>query len=128
VVGVPTATLKPELEQANPPGERNFGLFRSALLSPSPVEAFMHLYHVLLMLCEDTQLKLEAFIFGQDPAVPRTQHPKKKKGIMETIYSRLRNELAHPRPGVDIATTKADMANWLGGLRDLTKKAIELNS
>jgi len=127
VLGVPPATLKLELEQSSPPGERNFSLFRSALMSPSPVEAFMHLYNLLLMLYNDSHADLDAFVVGQDPAVPQTQHPKTKAGVMETVYTRLRNEFAHIRPGVNIATTKADMANRLGGLRDLTKKAIELN-
>jgi hypothetical protein len=48
-LSVPPATLKQELEQVSPLGERNFSLFRSALLSPSPVEAFMHLYNLLPM-------------------------------------------------------------------------------
>ena len=87
----------------------------------------MHLYNLFLMLYNDSQADVDAFIVGQDPSVPQTQHPKKKAGVMETVYTRLRNEFAHIRPGVNIATTKADMANRLGGLRDLTKKAIELN-
>src|SRR5207248_10226612 len=110
VFGGPPATLKPELEQASPPGERHFSLFRSALLSPSPVEAFMHLYNLLLMLYHDSQADVDAFIVGQDPAVPQTQHPMKKAGVMETVYTRLRNEFAHTRPGVNITTTKGDMA------------------
>jgi len=46
---------------------------------------------------------------------------------METVYTRLRNELAHKRAGVNIDNTKAEMANRLGGLIALTKRAIELH-
>ncbi len=53
VVSTPAARLKAELEQASPPGEQYFGLLRSARQSGSPVEEFMHLYHVLLMLFND---------------------------------------------------------------------------
>src|SRR5262245_36263134 len=50
VHGLSAVVLKKELEQASPPGENNFGLFRSARQSMSPVEEFMHLYNILLML------------------------------------------------------------------------------
>jgi hypothetical protein len=127
VIRVPPATLKPKLEQAAPPGERYYDLYRSALLSTSPVEAFMHLYNLLLMLYSDSQSNVDTFIVAQDPAVPRTQHPKKKAGVMETVYTRLRNEFAHPRPGVNLASTKVEMAQRFNPLRDLVKKAIELH-
>lgn len=127
IVGIPTARLKTELEQASPPGEHNFGLFRSARQSMSPVEEFMHLYHILLMLLNDSQADVDAFIIGEDPAVPQTQHPLKGPGVTETVYTRLRNELAHKRAGVNLHNTKAEMANRLGGLIALTKRAIELH-
>jgi len=127
VVGVPAARLKTELEQASPPGEGNFGLFRSARLSMSPMEEFMHLYHTLLMLFNDSQAAVDAFIRGEDPVVPQTQHPLKGPGVMETIYTRLRNELAHKRAGVNLHNTKTEMAERLGGLIALTKRAIELH-
>jgi hypothetical protein len=123
-ISISPAELRQELEHSNPPGERYFGLFRSAILSPSPVEAFMHVYNLLLMLHNDSQADLDAFIVSQDPSVPQTQAPKRKPGVMETIYTRLRNEFAHTRQGVNLATTKADMAGWLGRLRGLTQRAI----
>jgi len=46
---------------------------------------------------------------------------------METVYTRLRNEFAHKRAGVDLQKTKAGMADKLGGLRTLAKRAIELS-
>lgn len=45
---------------------------------------------------------------------------------METVYTRLRNELAHRRLGVNIETTKTEMASRLNGLRAVTKMAIQL--
>ena len=95
------------------PGERNFGLFRSARQSMSPVEEFMHLYHILVMLFNDSQADVDAFIVGQDSAVPQTQHHFKAPGVKETVYTRLRNELAHNRLGVNLDNTKAEMANRL---------------
>jgi hypothetical protein len=127
VVGVPAARIKTELEQASPPGERNFGLLRSARQSMSPVEDFMQLYNILLMLSNDSQAEVDAFILGEGAAVPQTQHPLRGPGVMETVYTRLRNELAHPRAGVNLHNTKAEMANRLGELVALTKRAIELH-
>ncbi len=129
VIGIPAARLKTELEQATPPGEQNFGLFRSARQSMSSVEEFMHLYHILLMLSNDSQANVDAFILGEDPAVPQTPGPRPRKGppVMETVYTRLRNEFAHKRAGVNLDNTKAEMADRLGGLIALTKRAIELH-
>jgi hypothetical protein len=103
-VGLSAAHLKTELEQVSPPGEHNFGLYRSALQSTSPVEEFMHLYHILLMLFppDERQADVDAFIVHEEPGVQQTQHPVKGPGFMETVYSRLRNELAHKRAGVNL--------------------------
>ncbi len=126
-VGLGAATLKNELEQPTLPGEQYYGLLRSARQSGSPVEEYMHLYNLLLMLHNDLQNDVDRFIVGHDPAVPQTQHPKKRVGVMETVYTRLRNEFAHKRNGVDLATTKEEMVDRLGGLLTLVRRAIELN-
>ena len=86
----------------------------------------MHLYNLLLMMFNDKQADVDAFIVGEEPAVPRTQRPNKSAGVMETVYTRLRNEFAHKRAGVNLEDTKTEMANRVGGLVTLTKRAIEL--
>jgi hypothetical protein len=123
-VGLSAEQIKRELEQATPPGERNYGLFRSARQSVGPVEEFMHLYNILLMLFNDRQADVDNFIVGEDHAVLQTPSPR-TLGLMETDYTRLRNELAHPRVGVDLDDTKAQMASRLGALITLVKRAIE---
>jgi hypothetical protein len=124
------AELKTVLTQASPPGKRYYGLFRAARQSLSPVEEFMHLYHILLMLCnqqyqDEKQWRVEDFIKSEDPNVPETPDPRDPK-VMETVYTRLRNEFGHRRVGVDLDKTKSEMATHLGGLMALTKRAIEL--
>ncbi len=127
-VGIPSGPLKTELEQASPPpGEHNFALFRSALVSSSPVEKFMHNYSILLMLYNDRQADVDAFIVSENPAVPQTQHPLKATGALETAFTRLRNELGHRRPGVNIDDTKAEMAQRVDELTRLVRRAIELH-
>ena len=134
VIHIPADQLKIELEREKAPGEHNYGLFQSARQSMGPVEEFMHLYHILLMLYNDWQNEVDAFILSEDPSVPQTQQPPKpprgqrrQAPGMETVYTRLRNEFAHKRANVDLEQTKAEMARRLGDLRMLTKRAIELH-
>ncbi len=125
-MGLQPNQLRPALETATPPGEKCFGMFRSALQSESPVEAFMSLYQILMMIYGDDQADLNAFIVSEEPGVVQTQHPKKRVGVREPDYSRMRNELAHDRQ-VNLDDTKNEMKNRLGGLIAITKRAIELN-
>jgi hypothetical protein len=119
--------LKAVLEAATHPGERNFGALRSARLSVGSVEEYMHLYAILLELFGDAQNDVDAFIRTVEPNVAQSQHPKRAAGVMETVYTRLRNELAHRRPGADIEQTKKDMAAKVADLRGIVKEAIRLN-
>jgi hypothetical protein len=129
--GLSSSRLKTELEQTAPPGERNFGLFRSARQSTSPVEEFMHLYNLMLMFFDDSrpgaQARLDEFIRREEPGVTSTPDPRRPR-VHETVYTRLRNEFAHKRPGVNLDDTKAAMKRNLGSLIALTKRAIESHS
>jgi len=79
------------------------------------------------MIRGDDQKLVETFIISEDPAVPQTKDPREWKDQMETVYTRLRNEFAHRRAGVNLETTKSEMAERIGGLRALVKRAIELD-
>ena len=91
----------------------------------------MSLYQILLMIFSDTQDFVDDFIEQHDPNVPQEVKPSrpkkttKRKRLKETVYTRLRNEFAHKRDGVDIQRTKAELADWLCRLIALTKRAIE---
>jgi hypothetical protein len=131
VPGIDPAQLKAKLEQASPPGEHYYAFFREAQQSLSPVEEFMHLYHILLWLCnqqyqDEKQKRVDDFIKSEDPAVPQTPDPR-DPSVKETVYTRLRNELGHKRKGVDLDRTKNEMGCWLPRLVALTKRAIELH-
>ena len=76
VLGVNPTQLKTRLEEASPPGEHNYELYSAALRSKSPVEQFMHLYNILLMLYGDRQANVEAFIRNHEPGVPETPDPR----------------------------------------------------
>jgi hypothetical protein len=80
------------------------------------------------MFFDDNQRKVDKFICKENPNVPQTPDPRPGKAhIMETVYTRLRNEFGHgSRPGVNLDQTKAEMATRLGDLIALTRRAIEL--
>jgi len=124
-VGRSAAELKSQLEKPGAPGERFYGLFRSARQSTGPIEEFMHLYQILMVRFNDSPSNVDAFILSKEPSVPLTQHPKKPPGTMETAYSRLRNEFAHNREGAELEQTKEEMMNRVANLRTLTRQAIE---
>ena len=127
VLGTTADNVKSILEQATPPGEINYGLFRSARLATSPVEEFVILYQILLMLVGDRQRDVDTFIVGEEPSVPQTPSPH-NSAVIETVYTRLRNELGHRRAGVNLDQTRSEMHERVAGLRNLVEKAIELRS
>jgi hypothetical protein len=126
VLGVPAESLKTELEQPSLPGEDYYGLLRSARQSMSPVEEFVHVYNLLMMLCSnnDRFADVEAFIFSKEPTVQHTPSSRYASD-RETVYTRLRNEMNHTRTLGDLDRTKAEIVQHLPGLIALTKQAIE---
>lgn len=72
VIGLDPAHLKTELEQPSLRGERYFGLYRSARQSGSPVEEFLNLYQILMILFSDRQRDIDAFVVSEEPAVPQS--------------------------------------------------------
>jgi hypothetical protein len=123
-IGIPSARIQTELEEVSPSGEQYFGLHTSARRSASRPEEFMHLYHILLMLCSDNQAELDEFIRRERPAVAQSPDPRPGRTNMETVFTRLRNEFAHRRAGVSLETTKTEMAQWVDALTTLTARAI----
>jgi len=128
-IGTTAATIKVQLEQSLSTRESLFSLFRSARLSEGAVEEFMHLYNLLRMIVGDSEKAVEDFVMREAPTTLRRPSPSPhvKSGDEETVYTRLRNELAHPSRGVNIDQTKVEMAHWVGELAVLTKRAIELH-
>jgi hypothetical protein len=75
---------------------------------------------------QNAQDRLDDFS-NKKPNVPaKLRH--RKPNPNETVYTRLRNEFGHSRPGKNIEQTKVEMAERFNELRELTKRAIELLS
>ena len=104
VVSITAAQLKTQLEQPGDfLGEHNYGLFRSARQSMSPVEEFIHLYHILLDAVQRfTQTEVIQFIEGQEPCVGKspyqhTAHRQNGDGLYAAA-KRIRARNAQVRP------------------------------
>jgi hypothetical protein len=72
------------------------------------------------------QYPLNVGIRSEDPNVSQRSDPhypsdRNRKG---TVYTQLRNELAHKRAGVNLEDTKYEMGQRLPGLIALTQRAI----
>jgi hypothetical protein len=98
-----------------------YTLYRSSINQSDPVARFMFLYSILLQLHGDKQRQVEDFIREEAPNVPRSASPK---GGMETVFTRLRNEVGHSRAGTTPDQTRRVIANNVTGLQNLVRKAI----
>ena len=126
--GMSPDMVKREMDRPPMNGEQFLGMYRDASLSPGHVERYMHLYNLLLMLFDDNQGKVDAFIrekeLGVSYELTKPSQNSNKPNAPETLYTRLRNEFAHVRMGVSIAATKEGMSKNWAGLKEIVKQAI----
>lgn len=109
-----------------PEAERLTAKLREALALNDSISRFMGLYHILLGTCKDSQKKVDEKLLSLDPSIPQTpsQNPM-KAGTMETVFTRLRNEVAHPRAGTSLDQTRTEIDQWAGNLTSLVRRVIQ---
>lgn len=117
-------TIEDLITNSAPAASIHKQMFRSAIRSNGNVERFMHFYNLLMMLHGDHQGRVDAFIRQHEANVSESQSPHHKAGVMETIYTRLRNEISHHRQGVDLEETKRSMSDHVGRLLEHVRDAI----
>jgi hypothetical protein len=98
-------------------------VYRLATSQADPLASFVLLYNILLQLCNDKQADVDGLVRTIQPGVTSFPSPI-KAGVMETIYTRLRNEIAHQRPGVSLAQTYAQIKQVLPQFRELVRQAL----
>ncbi|UBF24846.1 hypothetical protein K9N68_24785 [Kovacikia minuta CCNUW1] len=102
-----------------------YDLFYSALGLTDPLAKFMALYSLLLTLCHDKQENVDIFILKVQPTVSTNPpYRARKSGVPETIYTRLRNQIGHVRPGTTVEATREEMEANLGELLKISKALI----
>jgi len=116
----------------SPPNSRKdlyYKQYRIALHSDDPLAQYMLLYSILIQLFQDSQHKVDEFIREVEPEVQifKKNIQKREKTHMkeETIYTNLRNAIAHAQPAATFEEPLKAIQENLGRLRALTQQAIE---
>ena len=118
-----------ELEQVDLP-DCDAELFRTLLSVDEVVAKFLALYVVIAgRLGDNRQRDVDDFIRteyerkGQPVAESTPVRGDGRPGKSETVYTRLRNQIAHDR-GVPLESTRAEMSQNMRGLIDLVKACL----
>lgn len=84
-----------------------------------PIGRFVALYGLLLSEAGDSQAEVDRLIAGFDQSTQHTISPK--TGRLETLYTRLRNELAHVRTTANVFSTHDEIELHLARFQWLVK-------
>ncbi|OLP20063.1 hypothetical protein BST81_02150 [Leptolyngbya sp. 'hensonii'] len=106
-------------------GDTYYKQYRIAIQSKDVIAEYMFLYSILLQIFGDKQKKVDKFIQSAQPDVKTFKKLIRIREEIETIYTKLRNEIAHVRRGKTFEQTIEEVNQHLLSLRELTKKAIE---
>lgn len=115
--------LSAALQQPPKISDSHLLLFRFSILQDDPVTKFMFLYNLMLSLNNDCQKKLDKHILTLDDQVPVTLDPR-NSNKRETLFTRLRNEVAHSRPGRDQIATATEIERHVGEFELIVQKAL----
>jgi hypothetical protein len=97
--------------------------YRFAVSQSDAVARFMFLYNILLQLGGDNQGGVDNLVRQEEPNV-RQRLRKRKPRVMETIYTRLRNEVGHVRAEATPRQTRTEIEHNVAALQAIVKVAI----
>jgi hypothetical protein len=100
-----------------------YSAYRFAGNQNDPVARFMFLYNILLQINSDSQQWVDAFILSEVPSVPQSPRPD-RPNVIETVYTRLRNEVGHRRPGTSPEQTRREIQDNVAPFQELVRTAI----
>ncbi len=86
----------------------------------------MFLYNIILTLSSDRQSEVDSNILSVATETPKTISPI-KQNVQETVYTRLRNEIAHNRVGADFGTTSTEVSKWVPELGRIARQLVLRN-
>lgn len=101
-------------------------VYSSVIQQEDPMARFMFFYNIILTLNGDRQAKVDSNILSVAPDTPQTASPI-NSGAQETVYTRLRNEIAHKREGVEFESTSSEVNQWVSALGSITKQLVLIN-
>ena len=89
---------------------------------PEPIGRFIALYSLLLTIGNDHQSEVDKLILTIEPTTQQTLSPK--TGKPETLYTRLRNQLAHDRQNATLFSTHEDIQLHLNRFEWIVKSIV----
>jgi len=105
-----------------PSKEAYYSMFRSIMQVEDPVSRFMQLYGALVALKGPHQRAVDTFISTCESTVQMIYCNHCNRNV--TLYTNLRNQLAHPAIATPLANVNSDMKLHSGRLADHVKTAI----
>jgi hypothetical protein len=88
----------------------------------------MFLYNLLLVIAGDDQKEVEKIITKYEHNVEKKEHTREWKGKIitttETVYTRLRNEIAHKRKECFPEKTKSEIDFYINNFQGIVRKAV----
>ncbi|MGE3637384.1 MAG: hypothetical protein AB7G28_02420 [Pirellulales bacterium] len=101
-----------------------YNQFRYAVGLSDALSRFMALYGIVLAIVGDKQEDVDATVLAIEPSVATNPpHRQRASRVPETVYTRLRNQIGHPR-GVALDETVGEMKSHLGGLTAIARTLI----
>jgi response regulator of citrate/malate metabolism len=97
--------------------------FNFARSLEDPVSRFLSLYAMLSSVANDNQQQIDELIRTEEPTVACSPSPRHSRP--ETIFTRLRNELAHHREGVSVFATHDEIRLHVGRFEGLVRRILE---
>jgi hypothetical protein len=97
--------------------------FNFARSLKDPVSRFLSLYAMLSSIAKDRQQEIDRLIRAEEPTVASSVSTR--NGKPETIFTRLRNELAHHRDGVSVFSTHQEIALHVSRFEWLVERIIQ---
>ena len=115
--------LKENLENYSYLNSSYATIYTETLKLDSVLGQYVLLYSILSAMV-GSQKKVDAYIKKQEPEIQYMPTTRKNSNAMETIYTNIRNQIAHSNEETDITSLKKDVNKLLSGLNDIVKKKI----
>ncbi len=94
-----------------------------SITESNSISRYSFLYNLVLNMCGDKQANVDSEILRIEPDCE--QHKSPNNGRLETIYTKLRNELAHARVDAKFSGTKMEIESKVGRFSGIVKEIIE---
>ena len=114
--------MKYHIEKCEGEAKSYYFMFCIAMQSEG-IGRYLLLYLILLTHFNDSQKDVDTFIRQEEPGVLQSPRPD-KENIRETVYTRLRNEIAHSRSGASQSQTAEEIYTHTSKLISLVKSLI----